>query len=110
MDFWGTWCGPCRREMPDVEAFNKEINEGKHLGILMLGVATNDSEKTLKQYYKETNATLTSVLENEDFYKYKINAVPTKCLVAPNGKMVKLSSGTDWRDVITKLNDLYAAN
>ncbi|MES2425448.1 MAG: DUF6263 family protein [Bacteroidota bacterium] len=110
IDFWGTWCPPCRAEMPEIEEFNKEINDGKHPGISLLGVMAYDTEKTLTQYFKETKATLNCVLDKDAFSQYEFPAVPTKCLVAPNGKMIKLPLGVNWKVVVTKLNELYAAN
>jgi thiol-disulfide isomerase/thioredoxin len=109
LDFWGTWCPPCRAEMPEVEKFNQELSAGKHPGIVMLGMA-DDAEKALTRYLKDNKPTLTSVLGEETAYKYGIKAFPTKCLIAPNGKMILLPSGVNWQKVIIKLNQLYAAN
>ena len=109
LDFWGTWWPPCRAEMPEIEKFNQALSAGKHPGIVMLGMA-DDDEKALNRYLKDYKPTLTSVLAEEVAYKYGINAFPTKCIIAPNGKMIKLTYGVDWVDVVTKLNELYAAN
>lgn len=110
IDFWGTWCPPCRAEMPDLNKFNAEISDGRHPGISLLGVAVNDDEKTLTRFFNETGFKFSAVLGDGNFTGYKINAVPTKVLIAPNGKMISLYSGTDWQKVAAKLNELYAGN
>ncbi|MES2810698.1 MAG: TlpA disulfide reductase family protein, partial [Bacteroidota bacterium] len=107
IDFWATWCPPCREEMPKVVAYNNDLLAGKHPGISLLGVSNGEEAKTVRKYFDAAKLKLPTVLGSGNLYKYGITAIPTKCFVAPNGKMILLNHGLDWQKVIEKLNELY---
>ncbi|MES2810696.1 MAG: DUF6263 family protein [Bacteroidota bacterium] len=110
MDFWGTWCGPCREEMPDVNKFNTEVAEGKFKGVNLLGVACYDTESKVRAYLKDNNYGMQVAISDNVIEKnYKIIGFPSKILVAPNGKMIDIQFGADWKSVIRNFNQLYAA-
>ena len=50
LNFWGTWCGPCRREMPE---FQKAFEERHDLGFEILAVAFNDTEEAIRDFRDE---------------------------------------------------------
>ncbi|MES2810699.1 MAG: TlpA disulfide reductase family protein [Bacteroidota bacterium] len=109
LDYWATWCPPCRAEMPKVFEFTKELSSGKHPGIAFLGVAS-DEERDVRKYFDETKLIIPTVLQDNGLSTYGVTGIPSKCLIAPNGKMIVLPLGIDWKTVVTKLNQLYAAN
>ena len=49
LNFWATWCGPCRMEIPD---FNELYLENKDNGLLILGISTDDSKRGLTKFLK----------------------------------------------------------
>lgn len=111
LDFWGTWCSPCRDEMPKVNAFNQELIEGKHNGIKLLSVACYDNLPSVKKYITNNNFGITTaVSDNLIERNYKVSGFPSKILIAPNGKMIDVVFNSDWVAIIKKLNELYAAN
>ncbi|RYE26718.1 MAG: TlpA family protein disulfide reductase [Sphingobacteriaceae bacterium] len=108
IDFWGTWCPPCRKEMPDINAFDGELKEGKHSGITFLSIACRDSEENVKSFFAENNYNLPAVMSNRTVeQQYGINEYPSKILVSPNGKMLTLKNGDDWKAIVKKFNSLY---
>ena len=49
LNFWATWCGPCRLEIPD---FNELYLENKENGLIILGISTDDSKRGLTKFLK----------------------------------------------------------
>jgi peroxiredoxin len=61
LNFWATWCEPCREEMPELSNFYVE-NQSKN--VVVLGIAI-DEEKAVKAYLKKTKVTY-PILVDED--------------------------------------------
>ena len=111
IDFWGTWCNPCREEMPKVNEFNNQLISGKNTGVNLLGIACYDNQIDVKKYLTNNNYGITVALsDNQVQHKYKVNGYPSKILISPTGKMVDVEFGADWQSVIKKFSELYAAN
>jgi thiol-disulfide isomerase/thioredoxin len=109
-DFWGTWCVPCREEMPEINKFNTEINEGKHKGITFLSIACKDDIISVKKYLKENNFGIPVVMGTDALTNnYKIEGYPSKVLISPNGKMINIGFGSEWQKIVTKISELYPA-
>ncbi len=92
IDFWASWCGPCRRENPNVV---KVFNEFKDQGFHIIGVSLdqpNAKEKWLKAIHDD-KLTWTQVSDlqfwnNEVAKLYGIQAIPQNLLLDPNGKII----------------------
>jgi thiol-disulfide isomerase/thioredoxin len=111
IDFWGTWCPPCREEMPGINTYNDEINAGKHPGISLLSIACNDNLAEVKKYLKDNKFNITAAMGDKILpVQYRIKGYPAKVLISPNGKMIDVTSLADWRAIVDKLNQLYAIN
>ena len=92
VDFWASWCGPCRRENPNVV---NEFNKYKDKGFTVLGVSLerpNAKDKWMKAIHDD-NLTWTHVsdfkyFENEVAVQYGIQAIPQNLLLDPQGKII----------------------
>ncbi|MGL5682220.1 MAG: TlpA family protein disulfide reductase [Marinifilaceae bacterium] len=101
LDFWGSWCGPCRNSHPHLKALHKKYGNK----VVFVNVARensrklDDAKKTWKQAIKEDGLTWTQILNNEDSENfdllrlYNITAFPTKILVGPDGKIISRMVG-----------------
>lgn len=92
LDFWASWCAPCRRENPNVV---KAYNAYKDKGFTVLGVSLDkagDRDKWLGAIEKDglpwTQVTDLKAWENEAAKLYEVNAIPMNFLIDPNGKII----------------------
>ncbi|MGH9801443.1 MAG: TlpA family protein disulfide reductase [Blastocatellia bacterium] len=93
IDFWGTWCGPCRREMPYLKAAYKRFQPR---GLEILGMNTDDAEiiPDVKNWLDKnglewTQATRESI--REVIRSFRIHSYPTTMLLDPDGKIISLN-------------------
>lgn len=87
INFWGTWCPPCRREIPDmVELYNEYKDEN----IEIIGLAVNDTPEKVKAFAQEQNMEWVLLLgsrEIADLYG-GITSVPTTIFLNKEGKEI----------------------
>ncbi len=90
VDFWASWCGPCRAENPNVV---KAYEQYKEKGFTILGVSFDDKQDRWKQAIRQDNLTWTHVSDlkgwkNEVGKLYGIRAIPQNVLIDPQGKII----------------------
>jgi peroxiredoxin len=90
VDFWASWCGPCRRENPVVVAAYKKFS-GKNFTIL--GVSLDADQSDWLAAIKEDNLTWTHVSDLKQWESivvplYQIQGIPYNVLIDPNGKII----------------------
>ena len=92
LDFWASWCGPCRMENPNVvEAFNKF--KSKNFTVLGVSLDRPGYKDAWLQAIKDDNLTWTHVSDlqfwqNQVAQMYKVNSIPQNFLVDPQGKII----------------------
>lgn len=89
IDFWASWCGPCRREMPNVVKLYKEC-KGKNFEII--GISLDRKEADWKKAVKDLGMTWPQACDFLEWQspvarKYNLSAVPYTVLVNPEGKV-----------------------
>lgn len=108
MDFWGTWCPPCRQELPEVNKF--AISVANSPDIAFLSVDCRDTETAVRNFIKETGYTMPVVLSDNKIEKdYTIQGYPSKVIVTPNGAMLLLEFGANWQAIVSQLSALSKA-
>lgn len=84
LNFWATWCGPCRFEMP----FLQQINDSYAAkGLVMLAVDIDESPDTVKKFMADFNLSLTVPMDTGKKISkaYSITGIPTTFLIDKNG-------------------------
>ena len=86
INFWEYWCGPCVKEMPDLEELYQNY---KDQGFLILGVYSDDSDMEAVESTLETAGTTYPILAYcADFDPYQTGYVPTTIFLDSQGQLV----------------------
>ena len=105
LNFWGTWCGPCRSEMPDLQAVYEDYGNNEK-DLVVLGVAAPNlgqegSAEDISAFLEENGYTYPTLM-NEDaslFYSYGISSFPTTFMIDKNGNVYGYIMGAQSREV-----------
>lgn len=102
IDFWGSWCGPCRKEIPALKSLYADYNGKKYKNaedFEILSIALEKSNKYTKQLIKSEGLVWPNhiidvakiVMLSDIAQQYDVKELPTKFLLNPNGEFM----GTD---------------
>jgi thiol-disulfide isomerase/thioredoxin len=93
LNFWATWCLPCRIEMPILESIYQELHQN---GLEILGISNEDKE-TITRFLKDKNITYPIILdENFQLTNYfNIQGYPTIILIK-NNQIIDISTGLNF--------------
>lgn len=107
MDFWGTWCTPCREEHPDLQKFYDQLVLQNSSKIALLTIACNDTEDKVVKYMKEKGYSFPVVMSDGNFEtNFKVQSYPTKILLTPKGKFITVPFNIDWASFVKKYSNL----
>jgi peroxiredoxin len=90
VDFWASWCGPCRRENPNVV---QAYNQFKNKNFTILGVSLDRQKEAWEKAIVEDNLNWTHISDlkywqSEVVPIYQVASIPFNVLVDPDGKVV----------------------
>lgn len=86
LNFWGTWCPPCRREIPELV---KLYDEYKDKGLEIVSLAINDTPAKVDNYSRQNGMNWTMLIADRQLSKdFKVTGVPTTIFFDRNGKIV----------------------
>lgn len=107
IDFWGTWCGPCREEHPDLQKFYLNSLSDFAGKMEILTVACKDTEEKVSSYMKEFNYSFPVAMADEKIIKlFHISGYPTKVLISPEGNYLVVPFNINWVDFVKKYASL----
>lgn len=101
IDFWASWCGPCRHEMPNVKAAYQKYADK---GFEVISISTDRKLKDWRAAISELEMTWPQLLDVDAADVYGVYAIPTTYLVAPDGTIIEKNlRGKKLGQVLSKL-------
>jgi len=99
LNFWATWCPPCKAEMPEMEQFSKQI--GKDTVILAVNI---DPQLDVQAFVDENKITFPILLDAEDKVNetYQVISIPTTYFIDTNGFIQNKYTGSMKLDIMKK--------
>jgi thiol-disulfide isomerase/thioredoxin len=90
IDFWATWCGPCRGEIPNVLATYKKYHDR---GFEIIGVSLDQDRQKLLSYTRDNHMTWSQYFDGQGWsnklaVKYGVEAIPATYLLDGNGVII----------------------
>ncbi|MGH3650313.1 MAG: TlpA family protein disulfide reductase [Acidimicrobiia bacterium] len=99
LNFWASWCIPCRTEIPDISAFAEA-----HPGIQVVGVAVEDSEQSARDFATEVMASYPLALGTDEIEDaYPRIGLPATYIIDANGVVTDIFNGIVTEDLLTEL-------
>jgi len=96
LNFWATWCGPCRSEMPSMEAVYQSL---KDKGLEILAVNLGDSKNEVSTFMNQNKLNFPAVLDekNTTGSSYNVRAIPTTYIIDKRGLIVaRIIGSINW--------------
>jgi thiol-disulfide isomerase/thioredoxin len=92
LDFWASWCGPCRMQAPIVERVAKSLAAQ---GVMLVGVATSDQRKSAENYANKYPSEFPALFDEDEAAAraYGVEGLPTLAVIDRKGTLVALRSG-----------------
>lgn len=89
LNFWASWCEPCRVEIPDISTF-----ADAHPEVVVVGVAVQDAEQTARSFAEEVGATYPLALGTEDIEDaYPTFGLPATYVLDEDGVVTDIFNG-----------------
>ena len=92
LNFWATWCPPCRVEMPSMERLYQEL---KDRGFVMLAVDMQENEKLVEAFISSLSLSFPALLDldGDISFLYGIRGLPTTYIIDREGKIIGKAVG-----------------
>lgn len=98
VNFWASWCPPCREEMPSMQRAWEQL-EGE--GVLMLGINVGEDEDTIFRFTADYPVEFPLLLDRDSsvIKQWRVRGLPTTLVVDPDGRIVYQAIGSrEWDD------------
>ncbi len=105
VNFWASWCGPCRGEVPDLEALSQRQADR----LVVLGVNQQESREAAAKFAQEFDVSYAILLDRsgEVSQAYRLGGLPVTFLVNPEGVILRIYRGRITEEQIDELEREY---
>jgi peroxiredoxin len=92
LDFWATWCGPCREELPTVE---KIASDYSARGVEVWGISEDEEPSTVKKWLTSMQRKMQTVIDTEGKTEeqYQLEGIPTLIVLGRDGNILSYYTG-----------------
>tara|TARA_Y100001949_G_C15850538_1_gene270449 strand:- start:179 stop:655 length:477 start_codon:yes stop_codon:yes gene_type:complete len=90
VNFWATWCSPCKIEMPTLEAIHKQMNNDK---FTVIGIHVGPGPENINNYLKLNPVSFPIFIDMDLEYDWGVPGLPTTFLISPKGEMLYRAVG-----------------
>ena len=113
LNFWATWCGPCKQEMPDIQKLYEDYG-GNGEELVVLGVANPSTDtyrgndgtvEEVAAFLEEGGYTYPVLMDTtgESFRAYGVTAFPTTIMIVTAGNIYGYATGTLTADMLESI-------
>lgn len=98
LNFWATWCPPCRYEMPSMERAHKKV---QNEGIALLAINVGETEDQIFEFTGRYPVTFPLLLDSDGavIRRYAVVGLPTTFVIDPRGRVThRAVGGREWDD------------
>lgn len=107
IDFWGTWCQPCRRELPEIEKVAQSLRNNTESAFL--SIACHDTPEKVTNFMQLEKYTFPVAMSNGKVeVNYKVSGYPSKIIVSPDGHMLEIAFNLDWEGAFNAFSQLQS--
>jgi len=97
INFWATWCAPCRSEMPELQQLSNSLDKDR---FIVIGVSVDEDKNLMKEFLLQKNIKFTNVQDINQQLSQKllsINSFPETFIISPQGIIIRRITGVrDW--------------
>lgn len=96
LNIWATWCDPCKKEMPSMEALHRDLKD-RGLAVVAVSVDDVDREATIRQFVKDYNLTFDVLYDRAELFRavYRYTGVPETYIIDREGVIRRKWIGED---------------
>jgi thiol-disulfide isomerase/thioredoxin len=101
LDFWASWCAPCRAQTPVLERVAKAMGPQ----VRVLGVGTSDDRASIERFLQRNEQGYTSVFDDQDVASslYRVRSLPTLVVLGKDGTVRAVSTGFTNESELTRI-------
>jgi thiol-disulfide isomerase/thioredoxin len=100
LNFWATWCPPCRAEMPSIQRAHETVADE---GISVIAINVGEDAETVARFLEETpvDFPIPIDIDSEVVQSYPVKGLPTTFVIDPQGRIIYSATGErEWDDPV----------
>ena len=104
VDFWASWCPPCRQAMPHMKQLHEKY-KGKD--VVIVGISLDDNRAALEKYIKDTGILWVITYTGKRWsdptvQEYGVDGIPAVWVIGKDGKVISTNAETNTGEIIDK--------